>query len=142
MIIPHPANRKNLMDMNFKRPETLAEVSQWSRSEEEFSFHLRDFLDEFYSNPNAARLVDEPFFLEKRFSDNGLADAYLAGIADYLSRTYGFTAPLWTRSPSRYLKEPWFSMKTHGGKMFVLIDSPASFRERNIFISADALVRV
>jgi hypothetical protein len=36
------------------------------------------------------------------------------------------------------LKDPWFAMKSHGGRMRMLIESPAAFRERNIFISANA----
>jgi hypothetical protein len=36
---------------------------------------------------------------------------------------------------------PWFAMKCHGGRMCMLIESPPAFRERNIFVSANALSR-
>jgi len=35
----------------------------------------------------------------------------------------------------------WFAMKCHGGRMCMLIESPPAFRERNIFVSANALSR-
>jgi hypothetical protein len=39
------------------------------------------------------------------------------------------------------LRNPWFAMKSHGGRMCMLIESPAAFRESKIFISANALSR-
>ena len=126
---------------NFKRPRTLSEAAAWSDDAEKFSFHIRDFLDEFYADPRSERLVDEPPARGEILSDNGLADAYVAAIAEHLSRLFGFPAPAWTASPTRILKHPWFAMESHGGRMLLLIESPPAFRERNIFVSAEALSR-
>jgi len=126
---------------NFKRPRTLSETAAWSDDAEKFSFNIRDFLDEFYADPRSERLIDEPPVLREILSDNGLADAYLAAIAEHLSRKFGFTPPAWAASPSRILKEPWFAMQSHGARMLLLVESPPAFRERNIFVSADALSR-
>jgi hypothetical protein len=126
----------------FSRPQSLAEVARAGRDAETFSFAIRNFLDEFYADPAAHRLKEEPRFLASALQDEGLADAYLAGIAQHLAQQNGFRVPEWARlSDSRRLKKPWFSMNSHGGRMFLLVESPAAFRERNIFISADALSR-
>ena len=123
------------------RPKTLAEVAAISRDAETLGFAIPNFLDEFYAEPLAERLVDEPRTLTAQLRDEGLADAYLAGIADHLSRLYHFTPPPWVSGPGRILKNPWFAMESHGGRMCMLIESPPAFRERNIFVSANALSR-
>jgi hypothetical protein len=125
----------------FKRPQSLAEAAEWSDDAGKFSFNIRDFLDEFYADPRAERLADEPPMRTEILSDNGLADAYVAAIAEHLSRQYQFRPPGWSALPARVLKHPWFAMESHGARMFLLVESPAAFRERNIFISADALSR-
>jgi hypothetical protein len=124
-----------------RRPQTLSEAVAWSDEAEKFSFNIRDFLDEFYADPRSARMIDEPPVRSEILSDKGLADAYVAAIAEHLSRQYGFSPPPWAMSSSRRLRDPWFAMNSHGGRMFLLIESPPAFRERNIFVSADALSR-
>ena len=126
---------------SFKRPQSLFEVAAWSDDAEKFSFNIRDFLDEFYADPRSERFIEEPPVRREILFDDGLADAYLAAIAEHLSRKFGFTPPAWAASPSRILKEPWFAMQSHGARMLLLIESPPAFRERNIFVSADALSR-
>ena len=126
----------------FSRPQSLLEVAQLGSDAQTFSFALRNFLDEYYAHPAAGCLAEEPPLLASNLQDNGLADAYLGGVAEHLARQSGFPISAWARSASRRLKKPWFSMNSHGGRMFLLVESPAAFRERNIFISADALSRV
>lgn len=127
--------------VRFNRPQSLAEVARIAVDAGAFSFALRNFLDEFYASPGAARLEEEPGLLAATLKDGGLADAYLGGVAEHLARQWEFPVPAWTRVPRRRLEKPWFSMNSHGGRMFLLVESPAAFRERNIFISADALSR-
>lgn len=124
------------------RPKTIAEVATLTRDAESLSYSIPEFLDEFYAEPLAERLVEEPLRLKELLDDDGLADAYLAGIADHLSRQYGLRPPAWVSGPGRILTNPWFALKSHGGRMCMLIESPAAFRERNIFVSANALSRV
>jgi hypothetical protein len=38
-----------------------------------------------------------------------------------------------------FLKDHFFAAKTNALRMLHLMDSPAAFRERNIFVSANAL---
>jgi hypothetical protein len=126
----------------FSRPQSLAEVARIGNDAETLSFAIRNFLDEFYADPAQHRLEEEPSFLGSVLRDDGLADAYLAGIAQHLTQQNGLRVPDWARlSDARRLKKPWFAMQSHGGRMFLLVESPAAFRERNIFISADALTR-
>src|SRR5271156_4942718 len=58
------------------RPQSLAEVARVGRDAETFSFAIRNFLDEFYADPAARRLEEEPRFLVSVLQDEGLADAY------------------------------------------------------------------
>jgi hypothetical protein len=123
------------------RPKTLAEVAAIARDAESYGYAVPEFLDEFYAEPLPERLAEEPRSLTAVLNDEGLADATLAGIADHLSRQYKLKPPAWAFAPGRVLANPWFALKSHGGRMCMLIESPPAFRERNIFISANALTR-
>lgn len=123
------------------RPKTIHEVARIARDADTLGFSIAGFLDEFYAEPLPERLAEEPRSLTAMLGDDGLADAYLAGIADHLSRQYHFKPPAWISGPGRILTNPWFALESHGGRMCMLIESPSAFRERNIFISANALSR-
>lgn len=123
------------------RISTLQEVGEVAASSGEFGFALKDFLDGFYASPDAADLADAPPLLANATPDGPRLDAYLAAVAEHLSRENRWPIPLWTRAPSRYLETPWFGMKSHGARMILLEESPAAFRVRNIFVSANALSR-
>jgi len=112
-----------------------------TRGADSLGFAIPEFLDEFYAEPLVERLAEEPRLLAELLGDEGLADAYLAGIADHLSRQYKLKVPAWVSGPGRVLANPWFAMESHGGRMCMLIESPPAFRERNIFVSANALSR-
>lgn len=99
------------------RLKTLAEVAASCRNAESLSYSIPEFLDEFYAEPLAERVAEEPQLLTELLGDEGLADAYLAGIAEHLSRQYGMKAPAWVFGPGRVLGNPWFAMKSHGGRM-------------------------
>lgn len=86
-------------------------------------------------------LTEEPAPLSGTLGDQGVADAYLASAAAWLARRKGFPAPAWTRGAARALDHPWFAAKTPKLKALLLQDSPAEFRVRNLFVSADAMNR-
>ncbi|HEV7401996.1 MAG TPA: hypothetical protein VGO11_03685 [Chthoniobacteraceae bacterium] len=125
-----------------ERIASLAEVAECSDNAEHFSLSFRDFLDGFYPDPSDEKLRDEPADLRAILNDDGYANAYLAATAEYLARCYKLTVPRWSMNPARIVDRPRFAMKTHAGRMFLLLESPPEFRARNIFISADALTRV
>ncbi len=124
------------------RIASLAAVADAAGTPEQFSYALRDFLDGFYPEPSAEKLREEPVRLACRLGDQNYADAYLAAVAEHLASAHGLPVPGWANDPTRVVTEPTFAFKTPEGRIFLLAESPAAFRARNIFISADALSRV
>jgi len=127
--------------MIVERIASLADVATVARESRSFSHPLRDFLDGFYADPLPGRLSAKPQLLAGFLRDEGFADAYLAAVGDHLSRRYRLPRPAWVKSKDRILAKPHFSAKTHGLRMILLQESPPAFRERNIFVSANALSR-
>jgi hypothetical protein len=121
---------------------SLAAVAKAADTPENFFYALRDFLDGFYPAPSAEHLRDEPERLAARLNDDSYADAYLAAVAEHLAQAHNLPVPAWANDPTRIVREPRFAFKTPEGRIFLLAESPAAFRARNIFISADALTRV
>lgn len=125
-----------------ERIASLVEVAALTKQEGDFSVLLRDFLDGFYSDPQREKVMEEPELLCEVLHDGGVADAYIAAVCDQLCRQNRFTRPAWIKQPTRFLKYPYFAAKTHGLRMIYLQESPSSFKERNLFVSANALFRV
>lgn len=105
-----------------------AEVPHWR-------VPLFDFVDDlrYYRDPSA---IQEPFEVkDARFS------ALLASTIEALCRELGWTPPAWVvQVPA--LREPWFVSGFESLKAIALVESPASFRRRNVFVMANFLVRV
>ncbi len=124
------------------RPQTLAQVAQLALGGDSFDRCLANFLDEFYASPNAHALADSPALLAPGVGVLGhVQDAYLAATAEELARAYGFLIPAWTAADTRKLKEPWFASSLPALRTVLLLEGPAAFRSRNLFISANALSR-
>jgi hypothetical protein len=68
-------------------------------------------------------------------------DAYLAAMVETLCREVSIIPPAWTESPSTYLTRPWFASGLQSLKAILLAEAPLAFRRRNLFVSANALVR-
>lgn len=124
---------------DWSRPTTLAEVAAGSASADEFFGNVRDFLHKFQQAPAAGMVAEEPPGLRERFEFGAIADAYLAAVAVELSLTLGCTRPVWTHRPARFAREPWFAAKSARLRTCLLHESPAGFRERNLFVSENAL---
>ena len=121
--------------------QSITAIAEQSQTKEQFSYALRDFLDGFYAEPLASKLLEEPRNLAEILHDEGYADAYLAATAEHLARQYQFAIPSWCQNAQRILKNPNFAFKTSEGRMFLLVESPTAFRLRNIFVSANVLTR-
>ncbi len=121
------------------RPRSLAEVAVRSRSLEAFSYELQDFLHEFAARPSVDMLEESPPLLREVFEQGEIADAYLAATAAALSARLGEPRPEWTEAPERYLRRPWFASPGPSLRACLLLESPAAFRERNLFVTANAL---
>lgn len=121
------------------RPATLTEVASAADSREDFHNHLRDFLHEFKTAPHRDRVLVEPSPLREKFAGGEIADAYLAAVAVELCLDLGWARPAWVTGPGRTLPQPWFAAKSDELRIILLHESPAGFRERNLFVSENAL---
>lgn len=121
------------------RPNSTAEVARRASDAQSFAVELADFLHEFARRGAAAMLMTVPPLMRDRFALGAVNDAYLAAVAVSLSAQIGVSAPSWTRDPERILPEPWFAIPGRHMRALLLIESPAAFRERNLFVTANAL---
>lgn len=122
-----------------RRPDSIAEAAEWSRDATEFRYHFADFLHEFAARPNAGMLRERPGLLRETFPEGEICDAYLAAAAATLAARIGEPAPSWTWESERFLKRPWFASNGASMRACLLLESPARFRERNLFVAANVL---
>ena len=124
------------------RPHSLAEVARRTANcadNRVFGYELADFLHEFTARQDPAMLVEPPHLLRDLTADGPVRDAYLAAVAAYFAPRLNFPTPSWTREPERILREPWFASPGRHMRALLLVESPAAFRERNLFVTANAL---
>jgi hypothetical protein len=119
----------------------LAEVAGEARDPRTFHMHVADFLDEFRRRKGPGMLAAEPPLLRDAFGGGDVADAYLAAVAVSLAREIGVAPPAWAWQARRKLHRPWFAHPGAALRATLLAESPAPFRERNLFVSANALSR-
>jgi len=125
------------------RPKSLAEVVQLTLQGDPFDFCLANFLDGFYAAPTAEALAAPPVLLAPANGElGGVQDAYLAATAEHLAWTNGFPIPGWVVAEARKLHHPWFASPLAALRTVLLLESPAAFRSRNLFVSENALSRV
>lgn len=86
-------------------------------------------------------LTEEPRRLPAVYEGGEVGDAYLAAVAVTLAREVGAAPPAWAWDESRKLRAPWFASPGPSLRATLLVESPAPFRERNLFVSANALSR-
>ncbi len=123
-------------------PKTLADVAQLAARGESFDLSLRNFLDEFYAHPTGNAIASEPEPLAQKVPDLGpVEDAYLAATAEWLAWKFNLPLPDWTRAEQRSLRRPWFASPLASLRALLLLESPAAFRSRNLFVSENALTR-
>jgi hypothetical protein len=123
-------------------PKTLAQVSVLAAQGEPFDLCLKNFLDGFYARPDADALRPEPPKLaEKNPRFGQIEDAYLAAAAEWLAWKFNFPPPSWVFDNTRALRRPWFASSLSALRAVLLIESPAPFRSRNLFVSENALSR-
>jgi hypothetical protein len=124
------------------RPQNLARVAEMTRNGDLFGRCLANFLDGFYAGPSAEALAQEPPLLREISGDGPVWDAYLAATAEELARGSHLAQPAWIWSPDRALRRPWFASDLQSLRAVLLMESPAGFRSRNLFVSENALSRV
>lgn len=125
----------------FEPDRTLRESLDSVRVPGDFGYAIRNFLDRFRAQPNPTWLEEEPDFLVTRLNDDGYADAFVAAVAEHLSGSHSFPCPRWASRADRVKKIPWFAAKSPNLKAILIQETPAAFRIRNLFVSANALSR-
>jgi len=127
------------------RPHTLAEVAVQAESLEEFGLLLRDWIhhvtrSDVSNRPALALAISlAPSILKKKFTEGQVADAYLAAYAEWIADQAGIDRPPWVKESNRSIKDPWFS---DNARTSLLIDTPASFRQRGIFTIPEKVVHL
>lgn len=138
-----PADGPSLADflpVRARNPVSLASTA--TRVAEGVSLReaVADFLDDLRfargDEDAAARIHDEPVPVDAR------VDAYLAAVAEHVAAARGLPPPLWTRDPDRFLDRFWWPSTVPGLQARALVESPAAFRRRGIFIGRTTLQRV
>jgi hypothetical protein len=116
-------------------------VSELAADKRSFAYALSEFLDQFRIERRMQMLAEEPARLATRYAEGEIADAYLAAVAVALSREIRAVPPSWAWQEDRKLRRPWFAHPGPALRATLLAESPAPFRERNLFVSANALTR-
>lgn len=125
------------------RPGSLAEVAELARGGDSFDHCLANFLDQFQAAPSASALMAVPSLLTASLGEPGrVQDAYLAAVAEHLAGLHSFPVPLWALADERKLRRPWFASPLAALRAVLILESPAAFRSRNLFVSENALTRV
>jgi hypothetical protein len=124
------------------RPRSLAEVAELTAAGDSFDRCLANFLDAFYAEPSVTALSEVPMLLAPSDPVTGcVRDAYLAATAEELARRMSFPSPAWALAENRRLHHPWFASPLAALRAVLLLESPAGFRSRNLFVSDNALSR-
>lgn len=113
---------------------SAAQTAQRIRAGEDWWLAVRELLDGLALGQPLDPAEPEP--VERRI------DAYLAAVVEHACARRGQPAPTWVLEPSRFLAAFWWPV---GGEAFTalcLVQSPAAFRRRGIFIGATTLDRV
>jgi len=127
------------------RPFTLAETARrvndlGSGDLRDFWVCIGDFLDDWYAADQNTR--KELLLREPRTTADRRFDAYLAALAEYLGVTSGLPVPAWAGGPERFLDHFWFPTEFRSLHAMALVQSPAAFRRRGIFVDKTAFVRL
>lgn len=118
---------------------SLAEVSTRAAQGEDPHMARREFLDDYARSPSA----DRPLLLQERPAPvTPRVDAYLGALAEHLAARDGIPVPVWAGERARFLDHFWWPSPTPGLQALAIVQSPAAFRRRGIFIGATTLDRV
>ncbi len=108
---------------------------------EKIRYLLANFLDEFYSADTGEKTRMIEHFPFSRVTGNKYK-AYVAAAVEELCVKNNLEIPAWVSEKKYFLKEPFFVSGLESLKAFLIVESPLSFRRRNIFVSENVLHRV
>jgi hypothetical protein len=122
------------------RPQTLADVAARVGAGVALREAAADFVDDLRwarDDADVRRRVDE-----EPTRVTAEVDAYLAALAEHACATRGIAAPAWSQAQDRFLTTWWFPSSTPALDARAIVESPASFRRRGIFVGEGAVRRV
>lgn len=105
---------------------------------ESFWLMFGSFLDLYYLKKDPAMFIKKP-----NYNDHVPIQmrAFIDAAVECLSRDSEL--PAWTKNPNHILIEPFFPSSLKGPvRAIMLIESPAEFKARNIYVTHDVLTRV
>lgn len=120
-----------------ERPRTLHDIAATAESLEDFGQHFQDWLHALRTWTSRrqveAAIAAAPPRLSGRFTQGGVADAWLAAYAEYIAGQIGRPVPVWTRGRSS--PEPWFAVTGDDPRLRIaaLRDSPPAFKARDLY---------
>lgn len=121
--------------------QTVAVLAERVAAGEDVLFCTREFLDELAraaTEADRARLITE----RPRSLPDRRHDALLGGLAEHVAAVHGLPRPAWCTEPSRFLDALWFVSANPAFEPMALVQSPAAFRRRGVFLTAGHLQRV
>lgn len=123
-----------------RHPVTLADTAQRLGEGATLREGVADFLDDLRfardTDDVTHRIRREPRALDPH------ADAYLAAVAEHVAASHDLPAPEWVRHGGRFLDHFWWPSTASALRARALVESPAAFRRRGIFIGRTTLQRV
>jgi len=129
---------------DWQRPRTLAEAVERAETPADIGDNLADFLD--HVNLLVKQRATPPKLFgairrEPPRTGHAVQDAFLAAVAAHLANTLRLPSPRWAEQKCRRLRRPWFALPDAWARAWLLRDSPAAFRERNLFTDEHVLRR-
>lgn len=96
---------------------------------------IAEFLEDFRWEPADARFAllegEPPATGDERW------DVFLAGLAEHLAAKDGRGAPPWVEQ--RSLRQLWFPFNTRAARVDAIVNAPAAFRRRGVYVAAHEL---
>ena len=120
--------------------QTIAGVARRVGEGEPFLPAVRELLDEIAlmaTGGQRLRAVAEP----PAPTGDRRYDAYLGALAEHLAALHHLERPPWVCEPPRFLDRFWFVSEVKGFRAIAVVESPAAFRRRGVFVSAGSLQR-
>ncbi|MEX2553818.1 MAG: hypothetical protein WD627_12560 [Actinomycetota bacterium] len=119
---------------------SIAGTARRLRAGEPLSDSIKELLDELaLMNPSQIQRA-----ISERPEDTGdeRHNAYLGALAEHIAAVHHVRRPEWSHEPDRFLNTFWFLSEVKGFRALALVESPAAFRRRGVFISSGSLIRV
>jgi hypothetical protein len=96
---------------------------------------VAEFLEEYRWEPVETRAV----LLEREpeTTDDEHWDVFLAALTEHLAAKDGHGAPAWVET--RSLRRFWFPFNTRAARVDAVVNAPAAFRRRGVYVAAQEL---